>query len=64
MFNLDVPGGTKVSIIVEDKEDRQPKNLAEELLRYHKTFGHTYVKEIQTMVRIGTITKKLEKFPV
>jgi hypothetical protein len=48
-FDLDNKGGTNAPATVEDKEDRQPTNLAAELLRCHQKFGHVSFKDLQIM---------------
>jgi hypothetical protein len=46
--NFDLDRSTKKSepIIVEDKEDIQPMNLAAEMLRFHHKFGHIYFAKL------------------
>ena len=63
-FDLDDRGGTNAPAIVEDEEDRQPTNLAAELLRYHQKFGHLSFKNLQIMARLGWIPRKLANCPV
>jgi hypothetical protein len=63
-FDLDNRGGTNAPAIVEDEEDRQPTNLAAELLRHHQKFGHISFKNLQIMARLGWIPRKLANFPV
>jgi hypothetical protein len=63
-FDLDNKGGTNALATVEDKEDRQPTNLAAKLLRYHQKFGHVSFKNLQMMARLGWIPRKLANCPV
>jgi hypothetical protein len=63
-FDLDDRGGTNAPAIVEDEEDRQPTNLAAELMRYHQKFGHIFFKNLQIMARLGWIPRKLANCPV
>jgi hypothetical protein len=62
-FDLDDRGGTNAPAIVEDEEDRQPTNLAAELLRHHQKFGHVSFKNLQMMARLGWIPRKLANCP-
>jgi hypothetical protein len=63
-FDLDDRGGTNAPAIVEDEEDRQPTNLAAELLRCHQKFGHVSFKNLWIMARLGWIPRKLANCPV
>jgi hypothetical protein len=53
-----------VPVVVEDEEDRQPTNLAAELLRHHHKFGHTSFAKLQEMAKLGIIPKRLAKCPI
>ena len=63
-FDLDVPGRTKIPVIVKDDEDFHPTNHVVKLLRYHQTFWNDYFKKTQTMAGLVTIPKKLAIFLV
>jgi hypothetical protein len=54
---------TNAPIIIEDKEDRQPTNLAAELLRYHHRFGHISFRKLAQMAKFGIIPARLAKCP-
>jgi hypothetical protein len=51
-------------IIVEGEEDRQPKNVAAEFLRYHQKFNHVSPKKIQAMAKRGMLPRRLANCPV
>jgi hypothetical protein len=63
-FDLNNKGGTNAPAMVKDEEDRQPTNLAAELLRHHQKFGHGSFKNLQIVARLGWIPRKLANCPV
>jgi hypothetical protein len=66
-FDLDGPpseGETTKPQVIDDEEDRQPTNIAAELLRYHQRLGHISFKKLQEMAKQGTIPKRLAKCPI
>jgi hypothetical protein len=66
-FNLDGPtsGEQRMQqIIVEDKEDKQPTNVAAEFLSYHQKFNHVSPKKIQAMAKRGMLPRRLFTCPV
>jgi hypothetical protein len=66
MVTFDLNGSTKKSrpIIVEDKEDIRPTNLAAEMLWFHHKFGHISFTRLQERANLGIIPKRLERCPV
>jgi hypothetical protein len=63
-FDLGWATGKSRPIIVEDKKDVQPTNLAAEMLRIHHQCGHISFARIQEMAKLGMIPKRLAKCPV
>jgi hypothetical protein len=63
-FKLDGPTGKSTPIIIEDKEDVQPTDLAAEMLLFHHKFGHVSFPKLQEMAKMGIIPKIMAKFLV
>jgi hypothetical protein len=65
-FNLNGPKQSSKNgpTVVQDEEDRQPNNLAAEMLRYHHRFGHISFQRLVEMAKQGVIPRRLAKCPI
>ena len=68
-FDLNGPTNTAgqnsdIPHVVDDEEDRQPTNLAAQLLRCHHACGHMPFPKLQVMAKQGVIPRQLRNCPV
>ena len=50
--------------ISHEQEDKQPDNLAAELLKCHQQFGHVSFQRLRLMAKAGVMPKRLAKCPI
>ena len=60
-FDMDTPNlpDTAPVVVQDDGEDRQPTNVAAELLKFHLKFNHFSPRKIQVMAEQGLIPTRL-----
>ena len=60
-FDIDTPNlpGTAPVFVQDDEEDRQPTNVAAELLKFHLKFNHCSPRKIQVMEEQGLLPTRL-----
>ena len=60
-FDMDTSNlpGTAPIVVQDDEEDRQPTNVAAELLEFHLKFNHCSPRKIQVMAEQGLLPTRL-----